>query len=399
VLTGEARALGFEVTDSEVLDDVRDDERFRPEGRFDKEGFERFAARSLGTPRAYLEELRRDLYFVKLFRLIQSPLRVPDADVRDAVERDLLTLRLRYVAVRAADLRAKVEVSPEDIRAFAEGQRGRVEDLYAQRRSEFEQEEAVHARHLLFKGDGARGRAEQALARIRGGEDFAKVARETSEDPATKDDGGDLGFFPRGRMLPAFEQAAFTLELGKVSDPVETEQGIHLIEVVERRPATARPLEEVAQTLAEALLREDRARELARARADALAARLRAGEDFGLAAATEGLSAEETPPFHPNERMVPGIGPIPGLLDAALALTAEKPASSTVFGSADAYYLIALRDRVEPEPAAVESQLAATRERLEVEARSRLQGQWYRSRREALERDGKIRFFALNPEG
>jgi parvulin-like peptidyl-prolyl isomerase len=180
---------------------------------------------------------------------------------------------------------------------------------------------------------------------------------------------------------------------------VETEQGIHLIEVVERRPATARPLEEVAQTLAEALLREDRARELARARADALAARLRAGEDFGLAAATEGLSAEETPPFHPNERMVPGIGPIPGLLDAALALTAEKPASSTVFGSADAYYLIALRDRVEPEPAAVESQLAATRERLEVEARSRLQGQWYRSRREALERDGKIRFFALNPEG
>jgi peptidyl-prolyl cis-trans isomerase D len=399
VLGREARALGFEVSDAELRDHLRNDQTFSPGKRFDKESFERFAARNFGTPRDYLEELRRDLLLTKLHRLLQSPVRVAPADVREAVERDLLELRLRYAEVRAADARASLAVTPEEVRAFAEAQRARVQEVYDRRRSEFEQEEQVRARHLLFKGDGARERAEQALLRLRAGEDFAKVARESSDDPATREEGGDLGYFPRGRMLPAFEAAAFALEPGKVSDPVETDQGIHLIEVTERRAATARPFEQVMETLAEGLLRDDRAREQARKQAHTLGTRVRAGEDFAFAAASVGARVQETPLFRSTERTVPGIGRLPGLLEEALSLTPEKPASPTVFESGDAYYLIALLERKEPDPAAVEAQLSATRERLEVEARSRLQSRFYRERRAELDRAGKIRLYDLAPGG
>jgi parvulin-like peptidyl-prolyl isomerase len=325
--------------------------------------------------------------------------RVSDADVREAVERDLVRLRLRFAAARPGEIRGSLELAPEEVRAFAEAQPARVEQAYQQRRGEFQVEEAVRARHLLLRGENAQGRARQALDRIRGGEDFARVAKEVSEDLATREEGGDLGFFPRGRMATAFEEAAFSLEIAKVSEPVETEHGWHLIEVTERRPASARPLEEVRDALAEALLRDDRSRARAREQADALAARLRAGEDFQAAAAAVGLEVQETPVFHPSERMVPGIGLVPGVLDEALALTKERSASPTVFETADGYLLIALLDREEPDAAAVSAALPSARERLELEARMRLQQTWYRARRDALQRDGRIQFFDASPQG
>jgi parvulin-like peptidyl-prolyl isomerase len=303
------------------------------------------------------------------------------------------------VAARPAEIRATLSVTPEEVGAFAAAQAARVEQAYQQKRGEFETEEAVRARHVLLRGENAQERARLALERIRGGEDFAKVAKEVSDDLATRDEGGDLGFFPRGRMADAFEQVAFSLEPGKVSEPVETEHGWHVVEVTERRGASTRPLEEVRDSLAEALLRDDRAREQSRRQADALAARLSAGEEFGAAAAALGLRVEETPIFHPSERMVPGIGRVPGVLEEALSLSPERPASPTVFETADGLVLIALLERKEPDPAAVASALPAARERLELEARTRLQQSWYRTRRDALQRDGRIQFFDVQPEG
>ncbi|HET8677287.1 MAG TPA: peptidylprolyl isomerase, partial [Blastocatellia bacterium] len=82
----------------------------------------------------------------------------------------------------------------------------------------------------------ARKKAESILARVRKGEDFAKLASEFNPD-ATKETGGDLDYFSRGRMLPEFEQAAFALKPGEVSDLVETQYGFHIIKVEDRRLA------------------------------------------------------------------------------------------------------------------------------------------------------------------
>ena len=86
---------------------------------------------------------------------------------------------------------------------------------------------------------------DEIAERIRGGADFADVALESSEDPGSRSQGGDLGFFPRGRMVPPFEEAAFSLEPGATSEVIRTTHGLHLIRVEERRAAMVVPFEEV----------------------------------------------------------------------------------------------------------------------------------------------------------
>ena len=79
---------------------------------------------------------------------------------------------------------------------------------------------------------------------VKGGESFAEVARKFSEDPGSKEQGGDLGFFARGRMVPEFETAAFALATNQVSDVVTTHYGFHIIKAMERKPAGERSFAE-----------------------------------------------------------------------------------------------------------------------------------------------------------
>ena len=101
-------------------------------------------------------------------------------------------------------------------------------------------EPEVHARHILLPTEEE---AKAALARIKAGEDFAKVATELSKDPAG--DGGDLGWFTQDRMVPEFADAAFKLEPGQVSDPVKSQFGWHIIKVEGKRMKTFPPFEQV----------------------------------------------------------------------------------------------------------------------------------------------------------
>jgi len=93
--------------------------------------------------------------------------------------------------------------------------------------------EQIHVRHMLVSDQDA---AQSALERLRQGQDFAVVARDVSEDGTTRASGGDLGFLPRGVMPPAFEEAAFALEPGEISDLVRSDFGFHIIQVVEIEP-------------------------------------------------------------------------------------------------------------------------------------------------------------------
>ncbi len=101
-------------------------------------------------------------------------------------------------------------------------------------------QEEIHARHILVPTEDE---AKAALARIKGGEDFAKVATELSKDPSG--DGGDLGWFTKDRMVPEFSEAAFKLKKGEVSDPVKTQFGWHIIKVEDTRTKTFPPFEQV----------------------------------------------------------------------------------------------------------------------------------------------------------
>ena len=116
---------------------------------------------------------------------------------------------------------------------------------------QFEVPAQVRARHILVaKGPDSRVKAEKLLADLKAGADFASVAKEQSADTGSAVKGGDLGFFERGRMVPAFEAAVFALKQpGDMSDLVETDFGFHIIKLEAVRPAGVMPFEEVRDAL------------------------------------------------------------------------------------------------------------------------------------------------------
>jgi peptidyl-prolyl cis-trans isomerase C len=139
-----------------------------------------------------------------------------------------------------------------------------VETYYNENPQMFQQPEQVHARHILMKTGAeatsdakAAAQAKAAAARKRAvaGEDFAALATEMSEGPSAPQ-GGDLGFFGRQQMVAPFADAAFALEVGQISEVVETQFGYHVIKVEEKKPASTMSLDEVRQPL-EQMLRQN----------------------------------------------------------------------------------------------------------------------------------------------
>jgi peptidyl-prolyl cis-trans isomerase C len=160
----------------------------------------------------------------------------------------------------------QVVVKPSDVSAF-----------YEKNPDRFQQPEAVRASHVLVlvpQGAdeaarvAARAKAEMVLKKARGGADFAALARAHSDD-ASKQRGGDLGFFPKGQMVPAFDAAAFALQPNQISDVVETPFGFHVIKVTERRPARTVPFTEAADQI-EQFLKQEQQQQKTRAFVDQL---------------------------------------------------------------------------------------------------------------------------------
>lgn len=114
-------------------------------------------------------------------------------------------------------------------------------------------EDEVRARHILVEGEDE---AKKIVARLKGGEDFAKVAAETSQDPGSKSDGGDLGFFTKERMVAPFADAAFKLAPGQLSEPVKSQFGWHVIKVEEKRTKPVPTFEEMKEQIENYLSRK-----------------------------------------------------------------------------------------------------------------------------------------------
>jgi peptidyl-prolyl cis-trans isomerase C len=150
----------------------------------------------------------------------------------------------------------KVTVTDDDVKKF-----------YDDNPAQFEKAEMVRASHILLSTRDASGQgelpaekktekrkqAEDILKRARAGEDFAKLAKEYSEDPGSKDKGGEYTF-PKGRMVPEFEAAAFSLQPGQISDVVTTQFGFHIIKLSEKLPAKKDDLASVSTKVKDYLI-------------------------------------------------------------------------------------------------------------------------------------------------
>lgn len=142
-----------------------------------------------------------------------------------------------------------------------------VQKFYADNKQLFNQPERVHARHILVSDDAVLAKVQEAL---KAGTSFDAVAKQYSIDPGSAQNGGDLGEFPRGVMVPEFEKAAFELKNpGDVSEPVKTQFGWHIIKLEERIPESPAPFEQVKQRIMQEL-RDQKTQEILQERAKEL---------------------------------------------------------------------------------------------------------------------------------
>jgi peptidyl-prolyl cis-trans isomerase D len=290
-----SRSIGLRASDQEVRLTVLADPAFQVKGRFDKDVYETRLRQSGMVPAQFEDRLRQRLMVAQLARALEATEVVTSREIDEATRLTRQKRELSYVLLPAERFSSDEPVSDADIAAYYEGNRAKFEtpeqvkveylvldaqhlpgiaapsddqlqEFYAAHLDQFGQPERRRARHILINvpsgADAAvEAEAKAAIERVRGriaqGEAFAAVAKDVSQDPGTKAKGGDLGEFGRGVMDPAFEQAAFSLAKGQLSEPVRSRFGYHLIETTDIVPATTESFEEVrAELIAEVTQQE-----------------------------------------------------------------------------------------------------------------------------------------------
>jgi peptidyl-prolyl cis-trans isomerase D len=246
-----------------------------------------------------------------------------------------------------------------------------IEAYYEAHQETFRRQEQVRVRHILFKvaPDASqeqeaevRAKAAKILTELRNGADFAALAKEYSEDSATAEKGGDLGFFPRGQMVKPFEEVAFSLPVGQMSDLVHTPFGYHILRVEDKIKAEIKPLAEVRQEVI-AKLRDERAREATLDFVDDLMVTLEEAPDqFDALATQHDLTVAMTPWVAATGR-VAELASVPDLIRRAFALVGQ--AVDTVEGTDGTPYIFQV---AEVQPSTMQ-EFAAVKTRVEDDLR------------------------------
>lgn len=232
---------------------------------------------------------------------------IPDAQKRDLLIGYLIDLKLGAKAAEeakigeSADFRRKLAYARDKalLDEYLDREVGKAvtpeaaRKLYDETVKSIAPEAEVRARHILVEGEDE---AKAVKARLDKGEDFAKVAAEVSKDPGSKSDGGDLGFFTKDRMVEPFAEAAFKLEAGRISDPVKSQFGWHVIKVEEKRTKPIPPFEELKEQVETYLGRKTQQDLILRLRQNAKVERLDAQAKPAEAKPAESKPAEPKKP-------------------------------------------------------------------------------------------------------
>jgi peptidyl-prolyl cis-trans isomerase D len=169
-----------------------------------------------------------------------------------------------------------------------------------------------------------KAKAEELLKKAKGGADFAELAKANSEDESNAKNGGDLDFFGRGRMVPEFDQVAFALQPGQISDVVKTQYGYHIIKATDKKAASTRSIDEVRQQLTDQLSNE-RAQTQAQQIATELEKEIKKPTDLDRVGKARGLSVLESG-FFAREEPIIGLGPAPQAASRAFEMKADEVA-------------------------------------------------------------------------
>ena len=373
-MVAESIKQGFTVSDAEIRERILTLPGFQENGRFIGEQRYRTLLQMQNPPLSTSEferQLRRALQIEKLRNAVAGWMSVSDADVTAEYRRRNEKVKLDVVPVTAEAFKSQVTVSDADLNAYFEKSKEKyrvgekrkikyaivnvdqvrntvkvsdadIEAFYKQNLQQYQTPAQVRASHILLKLEGKDEKQVQALAeeiakKAKAGADFAALAKQYSEDESNKDNGGDLDYFGRGRMVAEFEQAAFAMKPGEISNPVKTAFGFHIIKVVESKPDATRPLAEVRSEIEEQL-KWQKAQAEAESIAKSLEASIKTAADLDRIAKERGLTTIETGFIQASEP-IQGVGSQPELSTRLFGMKegdvtpATRVATGWVFGT------------------------------------------------------------------
>jgi peptidyl-prolyl cis-trans isomerase D len=317
----EAKRLGIRVSDQERADRIR---QFLPTAYNGDTfvGMDRYAAEvqarfQLSVP-VFEELIRQGLLQDKFRKLVTDGVSVGPTELQDEFKYRNEKVKLDYAFIKPDDLEAKITPDEAEIKAAYEKNKSRYQvpekrvarygliDLtqlrqtaqisddelkaqYQQNIQQYQVANRAHVEHVLLMTVGKtdaeveeiRQKAEDVLKQAKKGAKFEDLAKKYSEDPGTKDKGGDLGWITQGQTVPEFEKTAFGLDKGKISDLVKTQYGFHIIKVLDKETAHTKPFEEVKDSIKVPLLLA-KADKLASDEADQLSVTIRRSNKVSL---------------------------------------------------------------------------------------------------------------------
>lgn len=386
----EAKQLGITVTDQERADRIR---QLVPTafvgGTFvgnDQYAAQVEAASGMGVPE-FEDLVGQGLLEEKFRELVTDGMSVSPAEVQQEFRRRNDKIKISYVVVKPEDLQSKIEASDTDLSAYFEKNKGRynvperrvvqyafldleqlrlhanisqdqIRAYYNDHIDRYKQPDRAHVAHILFKTVGKtdaeseeiRKKAEDVLKKAKSGANFGDLAKQYSED-TSKDKGGDLDWIVRGQTVPEFEQAAFTLPIGSVSDLVKTQYGFHIVKVLDRQAARTQTLDEVFPQIL-GTLQEDQAQRAAEDLSGQISAEIRRSGRVSIddLAKKFNLKLGQTPPLEANQP-IPEVGNSPELVETVFRLRPGDDSSPV--HTDKGYVVISVKEDQPAHPAAL----------------------------------------------
>jgi peptidyl-prolyl cis-trans isomerase D len=283
----QAGRMGFTITEEELGNALRSMLGNLLQGGFDKDRYAAFLAQQNLTVADFESNVRKQMLLTKLRNIVLEGVVVTPDEIEAEFRRRNEKVKLDYILFNTENLKKQVKLAPEDVEKYFNANKAsyrmpekrsfevlvaneekigasinlgddEVRKLYAASLDRYRTGERVMARHILLmtqnkSADDAKkleAKAADLLKQVKGGADFAELAKKNSDDPGSAPKGGDLGWVTKGQMVPNFEATAFSLKKGEISNVIKTEYGFHIVQVTEREEARVKPFDEVKAELA-----------------------------------------------------------------------------------------------------------------------------------------------------
>jgi peptidyl-prolyl cis-trans isomerase D len=371
-IVSEAHRMGLRANDEEVRDELQHgplSQYLFPDGNFiGQDNYEDFVARNFEMNVPQFEQAEKDSIIGRKLRLlVAGSAIVGDSEIKAEFLKSNTKVKFDYAVLTLDEIRKGIHPADEELKAFyqrnqatyknaipekrkvkyvlidtakigaqAQVSHDELQAYYNQHRDEYRVPEQVKVSHILIKTplpgpDGkidpkgledARKKAQDILKQLKSGARFEDLAKKNSEDLGSAKNGGDLGWIGRGRTVPEFEKAAFSLPKGQMSDLVQSSYGFHIIRVDDKQDAHVKSLDEVKAQI-EPQLQQQKATAGAEAQANLMLGDARNGV-WDKAAAAKNLQIVTTDFFSRNDAL-PGIGAAPAFMDAVFSAQPKSP--------------------------------------------------------------------------